>query len=67
MYTYFSRSSKDDNGCILYETHHFQMMELKLLLENCGFVDVYVQQVKEASSRRPEEAAFFLYAVVGKL
>lgn len=65
MYTYFSRSSKD--GCILYETHHFQMMELKLLLENCGFVDVHVQQVKEASSRRPEEAAFFLYAVARKL
>ena len=42
------------------------MMELKLLLENCGFVDVHVQQVKEASSRRPE-AAFFLYAVARKL
>lgn len=58
-HSYFSR---DDRGEILYTTHHFTADELTSLLEASGFgrIDVTVEQ--EVSSRRPDEAAYFLYA-----
>ena len=60
MYTYFSR---DGNGNVLYATHHFSSTELRVLMEDAGFCDVAVHEIREASSRRPEEVANFLYAV----
>lgn len=57
--TYFSR---DTAGRILYATHHFTREELEELLERIGFCDVSVEVLQEASSRRPQEAARFLYA-----
>lgn len=58
-HTYFSR---DERGAILYMTHHFAPDELTGLLESSGFGDIVVETVREASSRRPDEAAYFLYA-----
>jgi hypothetical protein len=58
--TYFSR---DDGGTILYATHHFTEDELFGLLTQCGFDDVQLTRSLERSSRRPEEAAWFFYAV----
>jgi 2-polyprenyl-3-methyl-5-hydroxy-6-metoxy-1,4-benzoquinol methylase len=60
QYSYFSRHS--DSGNILYTTHHFRQDELKELLTAVGFEEVNIQQVKEHSSRRLNEAAYFLYA-----
>lgn len=57
-HTYFSR---DDRGGILYATHHFTVDELQDLLEEAGFIAIHVTTVREASSRRPDEAAFFHY------
>jgi len=59
-HTYFSR---DADGNILYETHHFEVSELRTLLEVAGFEVVSVDRKAETSSRRPDEAAYFLYAV----
>ena len=58
--TYFSRGSA---GNILYATHHFTEPELRALLDASGFQVSKITVKKEASSRRPEEAARFLYAV----
>jgi SAM-dependent methyltransferase len=60
-YSYFSRN---EQGEILYTTHHFSEPELKeLLLQEAGLVEmIHIEQHKEASSRRPNEAAYFLYA-----
>jgi SAM-dependent methyltransferase len=58
-FTYFSR---DDAGRILYATHHFTPEELAGLMTAAGFGEVAVAVEREASSRRPEEAAIFLYA-----
>uniref|UniRef100_A0A0G4GVW1 Methyltransferase domain-containing protein n=1 Tax=Chromera velia CCMP2878 TaxID=1169474 RepID=A0A0G4GVW1_9ALVE len=58
--TYFSRDSS--TGAVLYSTHHFEVEELRSLLESVGLEEVVVRQVKETSSRRPDQAAFFLYA-----
>jgi SAM-dependent methyltransferase len=58
-HTYFSR---DAVGNVLYRTHHFTEEELRDLLESSGFVDVVIARKREASSRRPGEAALFLYA-----
>lgn len=57
--TYFSR---DAEGKILYITHHFEEEELRRLLEESGFQDVAIARKLESSSRRPDEAAYFLYA-----
>jgi SAM-dependent methyltransferase len=57
-YSYFSR---DDKGTILYATHHFSADELVALLEAAGYAEIRVTTEREASSRRPEEAAFFHY------
>jgi SAM-dependent methyltransferase len=54
--------SRDTMGNVLYRTHHFTEKELRDLLESSGFVDVVIRRKKEFSSRRPGEAAFFLYA-----
>lgn len=54
--------SRDRMGNVLYRTHHFEEGELRDLLESSGFVDVDIGRKREASSRRPGEAAFFLYA-----
>lgn len=56
--SYFSR---DTAGGILYMTHHFTADELVALLEASGFDNVTVNIAREASSRRPDEAAEFLY------
>lgn len=58
-FTYFSR---DEAGRILYATHHFTAEELAALITAAGFDQVAVAVEREASSRRPEEAAIFLYA-----
>ncbi len=58
-HTYFSR---DADGRVLYATHHFTRDELASLLEQQGFSSITVTTEREASSRRPDEAAYFLYA-----
>ena len=57
-YSYYSR---DEKGTILYTTHHFSAEELVGMLEGAGFVEVHIDTEREASSRRPDEAAFFHY------
>jgi len=57
--TYFSR---DEEGRILYVTHHFEEGELRRLLEDAGFEDVTIVRKLETSSRRAGEAAVFFYA-----
>ena len=54
--------SRDEQGEILYMTHHFTTEELTSLLEEAGFVRIRVAVERETSSRRPDEAAYFLYA-----
>ncbi len=61
--TYFSR---DSAGNILYATHHFTEPELRALLEASGLEVSRLTVKKEASSRRSDEAARFLYAVARK-
>jgi SAM-dependent methyltransferase len=58
-HTYLSR---DARGEVLYTTHHFTDEELHDLLEAAGFDQINVITERETSSRRPDEAAFFLYA-----
>lgn len=58
-HSYYSR---DENGRILYQTRHFTTEELETLLAKAGFRDVEIAVEREASSRRPDEAAYFLYA-----
>ena len=55
-HSYFSR---DDQGKILYTTHHFTSEELVAMLNGAGFEQVRLSTDQEASSRRPDEAAFF--------
>jgi len=57
--TYYSR---DSDGNSLYETHHFTDKELASLLEEAGFDDISIETIPEASSRRPDQAAYFHYA-----
>ena len=59
QHSYFSR---DRDGRVLYMTHHFTVDEIVPLLEANGFGQISITTGKEASSRRPEEAAFFHYA-----
>ena len=59
-YTYYSR---DADGNILYTTHHFTGPELSALIEGVGFELTRLSSKTESSSRRPDEAAHFLYAV----
>lgn len=58
-HTYLSRNER---GEVLYMTHHFTVDELTSLLEAAGFDGISVVTEKETSSRRPDEAAFFLHA-----
>lgn len=58
-HTYLSRNER---GEVLYMTHHFTVVELTSLLEAAGFDGISVVTEKETSSRRPDEAAFFLHA-----
>lgn len=58
-HSYFSR---DDRGDVLYMTHHFTAAELEGLLHAAGFGEITVTTELETSSRRPNEAAYFLYA-----
>jgi SAM-dependent methyltransferase len=58
-HSYFSR---DERGGILYMTHHFTVEELTALLEDAGFGRIEITVERETSSRRPDEAAHFLYA-----
>jgi SAM-dependent methyltransferase len=58
-HTYYSR---DADGTILYQTHHFTADELTALLERAGLGAITVTTECEVSSRRPDEAASFLYA-----
>jgi len=53
--------SRDDRGEVLYMTHHFTAAELAGLLEATGFAEITVRTERETSSRRPNEAAYFLY------
>lgn len=54
--------SRNEHGVVLYTTHHFTANELTCLLEDTGFDAISVVSEREASSRRPNEAAYFLYA-----
>ncbi|MFM9196169.1 MAG: class I SAM-dependent methyltransferase [Planctomycetia bacterium] len=58
----YSYCSRDERGHILYATHHFTVNELTSLLASAGFGQIAVTSEKETSSRRPDEAAYFLYA-----
>ncbi len=58
-HTYLSR---DARGEVLYTTHHFTDRELHELLDAAGFDEISVATERETSSRRPDEAAYFLYA-----
>lgn len=62
-FTYWSR---DDAGRVLYATHHFTESELRGLLAAAGLTSIHITPVQEASSRRPEERAIFLYATAAK-
>jgi SAM-dependent methyltransferase len=59
LHTYDSR---DVDGNVLYRTHHFTADELRGLIEEAGFDRVDVVARTETSTRRPDEAAVFLYA-----
>jgi SAM-dependent methyltransferase len=61
--TYYSR---DEAGRVLYATHHFSEPELRDLLAAAGFTSIGITPLQEASSRRPEERAIFLYATAAK-
>lgn len=54
--------SRDQRGEVLYMTHHFTTDELVRQLAAEGFDQISVTTEKEASSRRPDEAAYFHYA-----
>jgi SAM-dependent methyltransferase len=62
-HTYYSR---DEAGRVLYATHHFSEPELCDLLVAGGFTGIGIMPLQEASSRRPEERAIFLYATAAK-
>ncbi|OGW17388.1 MAG: hypothetical protein A3G93_03895 [Nitrospinae bacterium RIFCSPLOWO2_12_FULL_45_22] len=59
-YTYFSRDQK--TGEILYLTHHFTHEELEELLKEDFEIEM-ISKEREASSRRPSEAAYFFYVI----
>jgi SAM-dependent methyltransferase len=63
LHTYESR---DADGEVLYRTHHFTEAELRALLDDAGFAEIAVVSKTETSSRRPGEAAVFLYAFARK-
>ncbi len=63
LHTYESR---DADGEVLYRTHHFTEEELRALLDDAGFAEIDVVSKTETSSRRPGEAAVFLYAFARK-
>ena len=54
--------SRNEQGEVLYMTHHFTANELVQQIEAAGFDQISVATEKEASSRRPDEAAYFHYA-----
>jgi SAM-dependent methyltransferase len=54
--------SRDASGNVLYRTHHFTEEELRGLLDEAGFETIEISSRIETSSRRPDEAALFLYA-----
>jgi len=58
--TYFSR---DADGRVLYETHHFAAEEIDRLLRSQGFHEIRTEVKLEASSRRPDQAARFYYVI----
>ncbi|CAE8628490.1 unnamed protein product [Polarella glacialis] len=63
--TYFSR--EEGTGKVLYSTHHFLRDEIESLLLEAGLSEAMQIQVRqEASSRRPLEAANFIYATARK-
>ncbi len=51
--------SRDAEGNVLYQTHHFTEPELRRLLQRRGFNDITIATQEEHSSRRPDEAANF--------
>jgi SAM-dependent methyltransferase len=56
--TYLSR---DENGRVLYQTHHFAAEEIQKLLHEQGFHQIRIEEKIEASSRRPDQRARFYY------
>jgi SAM-dependent methyltransferase len=60
--TYGTYWSRDASGRPLYCTHHFARDEIASLLKRAGFVDIAIEEVLEASSRRPDQRARFYYA-----
>ena len=64
QHTYYSR---DELGAALYRTHHFTFEELSALVRGAGFVLVSMNKEREVSSRRSDQAAWFLYVVAAKV
>jgi SAM-dependent methyltransferase len=65
-HTYLSRSKSHndvDDSTVLYATHHFEVEELKTLLKDTGFEDIRLDKILEASSRQPDQKAYFLYCI----
>lgn len=62
-YTYLSRAA---DGVVLYRTHHLHPDELEGLLTGAGLALRALTRKREVSSRRPGEAAWFLYAVAAR-
>ena len=60
--TFGSYESRDASGKVLYRTHHFSEAEIRALLAAAGFIEVAIETVIEASSRRPDQRARFYYA-----
>lgn len=61
--TYLSRGA---DGQVLYPTHHFTEDELSNLFSAEGLRICRLDREREASSRRPDQAAWFFYAVAGR-
>jgi len=59
-HTYLSRGP---DGVVLYPTHHFEEEELRSLLVSEGFQILELRRECEASSRRPDQRAWFFYVV----
>lgn len=62
----FTYHSRDAEGRVLYATHHFSEPELESALAAAGLTQIAIVSAVEASSRRPEERAIFLYATASK-
>lgn len=59
--------SRHEGGEVLYMTHHFTADEITNLLEQADFGQIDVTTEQEVSSRRPDQAASFLYVTCRRM